>query len=37
MRSFITLLFAKYIYNDQVNVDEIGRACSTNGGEEECI
>jgi hypothetical protein len=25
-------------YNkDQVKEDEMGRACSTNGGEEECI
>jgi hypothetical protein len=23
--------------NDQVKEDEMGRACSTNGGEEECI
>jgi hypothetical protein len=23
--------------NDQVKEDEIGRACSTNGGEEKCI
>jgi hypothetical protein len=23
--------------NDQVKEDEIGRACSTNEGEEECI
>jgi hypothetical protein len=22
---------------DQVKEDEMGRACSTNGGEEECI
>jgi hypothetical protein len=27
-------LFAKYNYNDQVNEDQIGRECSTNGGEE---
>jgi hypothetical protein len=25
------------IMNDQVKEDEMGRACSTNGGEEECI
>jgi hypothetical protein len=30
-------LFAKYNYNDQVNENEMGRACSTNRGEEECI
>jgi hypothetical protein len=23
--------------NNQVKEDEMGRACSTNGGEEECI
>jgi hypothetical protein len=23
--------------DDQVKEDEIGRACSTNGGDEECI
>jgi hypothetical protein len=23
--------------NDQDKEDELGRACSTNGGEEECI
>jgi hypothetical protein len=23
--------------NEQVKEDEIGRACSTNGGEEECL
>jgi hypothetical protein len=26
-----------YNYNDQVKEDEMGRACSINGGEEECI
>jgi hypothetical protein len=25
------VLLAKYNYNDQVNEDEMGRACSTNG------
>jgi hypothetical protein len=25
------------IFNDQVKEDEMGRACSTNGGDEECI
>jgi hypothetical protein len=24
-------------WNDRVKYDEMGRACSTNGGEEECI
>jgi hypothetical protein len=35
MMSFITVL-AKYNYNDQVK-EEMGRACSMNGGDEECI
>jgi hypothetical protein len=26
-----------YMQSDQVKEDEMGRACSTNGGEEECI
>jgi hypothetical protein len=30
-------LFAKYNWNYQVKEDEMSRACSTNGGEEECI
>jgi hypothetical protein len=30
-------LFAKYKENDQVEEDEMDEACSTNGGEEECI
>jgi hypothetical protein len=25
------------LYNDQVKEDEMGRACSTNGGDEECV
>jgi hypothetical protein len=29
--------FSKYNYNNQVEKDEMGEACSTNGGEEECI
>jgi hypothetical protein len=39
MRSFLTVLFAKYKYNDQVKEYEMGRAYSTNGGEEgeECM
>jgi hypothetical protein len=28
---------ASIIRNDQVKVDEMGRACSTNRSEEECI
>jgi hypothetical protein len=28
------VLFAKYNKNDQVNEDEMGRACSTSGEEE---
>jgi hypothetical protein len=35
MRGFI--LFAKYNYNAQVKDDEMGRACATNGGEEEFL
>jgi hypothetical protein len=31
------LYFAKYNLNDQVKEDEMGRSCSTNKGEEECI
>jgi hypothetical protein len=27
----------KYNYNDQVEEDELGGACSTNGGEDELI
>jgi hypothetical protein len=28
---------SKYNYNDQVKEDEMSRACSTKGVEEECI
>jgi hypothetical protein len=35
MRSFITLLFTKCNWNDQVNENEMGRICSTNGIEME--
>jgi hypothetical protein len=31
------VLFSKYNQNDQVKEGEMGRAYSTNGGEEECI
>jgi hypothetical protein len=31
------VLFGKYNQNDQVKENEMGRTCSTNGGEEECI
>jgi hypothetical protein len=31
------MLFAKYNYNDEVKVDEMGRAPSTNVAEEECL
>jgi hypothetical protein len=31
------VLFAKYNSNDQVKEDEMGSACRTNGGEEECV
>jgi hypothetical protein len=33
-------LYTQSVYtvgNDQVKEDEMGRSCSTNGGEEECI
>jgi hypothetical protein len=30
-------VFAKYNWNVQVKEVEMDRACSTNGGEEECI
>jgi hypothetical protein len=30
-------LFAKYNYNYQVKEDEMDRACSTHGGDEECL
>jgi hypothetical protein len=29
--------FTKYKKNDQVKEDEIGRVCSTHGGEEKCM
>jgi hypothetical protein len=35
--SKIHKLLAKHNENDQVKEDEMGRACSTDGGEEECI
>jgi hypothetical protein len=31
------VLFSKYNQNDQVKEDEMGRACSTNREEAECI
>jgi hypothetical protein len=31
------VLFAKYNQNNQVEEDEIGGLCSTNGGEEESL
>jgi hypothetical protein len=37
MRSSYLALFAKYNKNDQVKEDKIGGACSTNGGEDECV
>jgi hypothetical protein len=30
-------IWSIYLYSDQVKEDEMGRPCSTNGGEEECI
>jgi hypothetical protein len=29
--------FAKHDYSDEVGEDEMGRTCSTNGGEKDCI
>jgi hypothetical protein len=37
MRSFITCACAKYNSNDQVKDDDMDKACSTNGGEKECM
>ena len=31
------LLFTKYYSNDQIKNNDVGRACSTYGGEEMCI
>jgi hypothetical protein len=31
------MLFTKYNYKNQVKEDELGRACSTYGSEEEFI
>jgi hypothetical protein len=31
------VLLAKYKYNDQVNKGDVGRMCSTHGGEKECF
>jgi hypothetical protein len=31
----LNIVFLYYNYNDQVSEDEMGGACSTNGGEEE--
>jgi hypothetical protein len=33
----LLVYFSKYNMNVQIKEDEMGRACSTNGGEEECI
>jgi hypothetical protein len=33
----IYILFAKYNENNQVEEDEMGGPCSTNGGEEELV
>jgi hypothetical protein len=30
-------LHTEELHNFQVKEDEMGRACSTNGGEEECM
>jgi hypothetical protein len=37
MRSFIICTLAVYNYNAQEQKDEMGRACRTNGREEEYI
>jgi hypothetical protein len=37
MKNFISVLFPKYNYSDQVKEDEMGRTCGTNGGDEECM
>jgi hypothetical protein len=37
LRTVAEEIFSKHNYSDQVKEDEMGRACSTNGGEEECI
>jgi hypothetical protein len=36
-RNFVICTFANYNQNGQVEKDEMGRACSTNGGEEEHV
>jgi hypothetical protein len=33
----MSVLFTKYKKNDRVKENEMGRACSRNGGKEECI
>jgi hypothetical protein len=35
--SFITAFLAEYNQNDQVEGDEMGRACPTRGREKDCI
>jgi hypothetical protein len=35
--NYVMRSLSKYNQNDQVKKDETGGACSTNGGEEECI
>jgi hypothetical protein len=34
---FNIYLLLPLLTNDQVKEDEMGRACSTNGGKDECI
>jgi hypothetical protein len=36
-KSFITVHFAKYNWNYQVEEDEVGGTCGTNEGEEERV
>jgi hypothetical protein len=37
MRSFITCTLQQILLGYQINEDEMGGACSTNGRNEECI
>jgi hypothetical protein len=36
-KSALTRSFANYNYNNQVKEDEVGGACSPNGGKEKCL
>jgi hypothetical protein len=37
MRNFITFTLFPVYLNDKIKANEMGKACSTSGGEEECI